>query len=139
MALFKILNLFWVLFILQMFFPLRMLNAGHSSDMPLVTWQLLAQDARDGACSGWFGIAHLAEAASTAATLLMCHWHTQARKRWEGASSRGSGAALFTAAFPTSQGWSHSDSCHPQRKTVPKVNSALTGRTHPVTAGDISV
>ena len=44
-----------------------MLNAGRSSDAPLVTGRLFAQDAREGACSGWFGVAHLAEAASTAA------------------------------------------------------------------------
>lgn len=47
-----------------------MLNAGSSSDMPLVTGRLFAQDAGEGACSGWFGIAHLAEAAFTAATHL---------------------------------------------------------------------
>lgn len=47
-----------------------MLNAGHCSDMHLVTGQLLAQDARDSAFSGWFGLAPLQEIASTASTLL---------------------------------------------------------------------
>lgn len=62
--------------------------------------------------------------------VLSCRWHSWARKRREGASSRGSGAAHFTAALPASQGWSRSDSCHPHRSSVPKVSGARAARTH---------
>lgn len=41
----------------------------------------------------------------------------------------GPGAAHFTAALPTSPGWSRSDSRHPHRKSVPEVSGARAART----------
>lgn len=48
-----------------------MLDAGRSSVTPLVTGRLFAEDAREGARCGGFGVAHLAEAASAAARHLV--------------------------------------------------------------------